>query len=314
MSTPAVPSHYPVWNAEPEEASLLAAEAHIDHLSDRAAEALDAAICRPLVFSEVESTLRRAIAIGNMEIASDWSAHIAPSPREARRILEGLGIPPEDRRKALVQAPVAAWGLALQNRIALVPPSDLQEGDEDMLAETLSMACCPRFYSFHDFALAIENPARHYWDATGLPHREDGPAVEWADGDGLYAIHGVWVSEATVMNPSSLDPATILSEPNAEKRRIMLDRRGIVDCLAELGAELIDEDQMTLISGSAVPRLLVRLATGEQYVVVVDGSATCPKNAGLPVRRYALRAPGRAGTVAEAMRAIEGPVVPAMQG
>tara|TARA_S200002703_G_C3666348_1_gene204568 strand:- start:291 stop:584 length:294 start_codon:yes stop_codon:yes gene_type:complete len=41
-----------------------------------------------------------------------------------------------------------------------------------------------------------------YWYLDGKRHREDGPAIEWADGDKCWYLDGREVTEQEVMNPS----------------------------------------------------------------------------------------------------------------
>lgn len=73
-------------------------------------------------------------------------------------------------------------------------------------------------------------------------HCDTGPAVAWPDGWGVWAVHGVRVDEQTVMRPGTLDPARILAEPNAEVRRVMMERFGPDRLIRETSAEVVDDD------------------------------------------------------------------------
>ena len=73
------------------------------------------------------------------------------------------------------------------------------------------------------------------WGSHRL-HCNDGPAIVWPDGWGVWAIHGVRVSQRVVETPATLTPAEILAEPNAEVRRVMLARFGEERFVRESGA------------------------------------------------------------------------------
>lgn len=72
-------------------------------------------------------------------------------------------------------------------------------------------------------------------------HNEDGPAIAWETW-GLYAIRGVRVPEKVVMSPDSITAADITTEPNAEVRRVMLERVGLDRYIADAGARKVHTD------------------------------------------------------------------------
>jgi hypothetical protein len=77
------------------------------------------------------------------------------------------------------------------------------------------------------------------WGSHRL-HRDSGPAIVWPDGWGLHVVHGVRVTKQIVDAPETLTPEQITSEPNAEVRRIMLERFGTERYIRESGAKVID--------------------------------------------------------------------------
>jgi hypothetical protein len=79
------------------------------------------------------------------------------------------------------------------------------------------------------------------WGSHRL-HREDGPAVVWPDGWGVWSIHGVRVPRQVVESPETLTPTQITTEPNVEIRRVMLDRFGTDRYIHESGAAKIHSD------------------------------------------------------------------------
>jgi hypothetical protein len=88
----------------------------------------------------------------------------------------------------------------------------------------------------------LVDPARSRGWGSHRLHRDDGPAVVWPDGWGVWSVHGVRVPRQVVESPDSLTVAQISAEQNAEVRRIMVDRFGAERYLREAGATLVDED------------------------------------------------------------------------
>ncbi len=88
----------------------------------------------------------------------------------------------------------------------------------------------------------LVDPARpRGWGSHRL-HRDDGPAVAWPDGWGVWCIHGVRVTRQIVEAPQTLTVEQIRDERNAEVRRIMVDRFGAERYLRESDAQLLDDD------------------------------------------------------------------------
>ena len=74
-------------------------------------------------------------------------------------------------------------------------------------------------------------------------HNETGPAIAYPDGWAIWAHHGVRVPRRVIERPDTLTPAEILGEPNAEVRRVMMERFGPDRLLREANASLIDDDR-----------------------------------------------------------------------
>ena len=77
-------------------------------------------------------------------------------------------------------------------------------------------------------------------DDRGLPHCEDGPAIQYADGFSLHAWHGVKFPQqwATTLPR----PAEALKWPNIEQRRVACEMLGWDRILDELNAVVINKD------------------------------------------------------------------------
>lgn len=124
-----------------------------------------------------------------------------------------------------------------------------------------------------------ERPIRLTCDPEGRSHSHDGMAVQFQDGWSVYAWHGVGVPEQTILRPETLTLQQVLDEPNAEVRRVMIERHGLDRLLTHSRASVIDADQ----DGN---RLLYRLnLSGDEPVVAVR--VTCPSTGQI----YFLRVP-----------------------
>lgn len=92
--------------------------------------------------------------------------------------------------------------------------------------------------------LVLRRPGLH-WDERDLLHREDGPAIEFpqdAGGERVWFWHGVEVNEKIVLAPDTLSVDEILNEPNAEVRRVMIERFGPQRVLEEANAKEVAVD------------------------------------------------------------------------
>ena len=106
-------------------------------------------------------------------------------------------------------------------------------------------------------------------DAQDRLHCDDGPAVAYPDGWGVWAWHGVRVSRRVIENPSSLSVQATLAERNGQLRRVMLTRIGPARLRAELPESVVDTD----LDGRGMVRRLFELEglTDRRFV-----SYTCP--------------------------------------
>ena len=93
-----------------------------------------------------------------------------------------------------------------------------------------------------DFCMISERPEFILRDDLNRPHCETGPFTRWRDGWSLWYIHGVAVTEQIVMRPETLTVEQIRGEPNAEVRRVMLERFGYDRWIKEAGAQKVQAD------------------------------------------------------------------------
>jgi hypothetical protein len=74
-------------------------------------------------------------------------------------------------------------------------------------------------------------------DGNGRLHNNNGIALAYPDGWGIYAVHGVRVPKFVIERPTEIKINSIDAEKNIEVRRVMIDR---YDGVRYTGAFLID--------------------------------------------------------------------------
>jgi hypothetical protein len=79
-------------------------------------------------------------------------------------------------------------------------------------------------------------------DQDGRLHCLAGPALMYPDGWAIYAIHGVRVVQAIVEHPDTITAQAVMSEPNAEVRRVMIEQMGYERFLCGADAREIQRD------------------------------------------------------------------------
>jgi hypothetical protein len=138
-------------------------------------------------------------------------------------------------------------------------------------------------------AVLVRRPRLLSRDAGGRLHSESGKCIEYHDGWGISAWHGVRVPEQVILTPETLTREDFQSEQNLEVRRVIQERMG-ERFVTELGGRVIDTSpQGTLYE--------VRLPADDpepvaRYVQVQDSSTP---------RQYFLRVPSTIQTAAEAV-------------
>lgn len=103
---------------------------------------------------------------------------------------------------------------------------------------------CPNFIAFDDVVIACERPIKINRDSKERLHSvDDAPSIEYADGCGVYSIHGMTVDPKIILAPETLTVEEIITHYNLEIRRVMLERYGIEKFIQVSGAEHINEDE-----------------------------------------------------------------------
>ena len=159
------------------------------------------------------------------------------------------------------------------------------------------------WYAHPDFVMACERPSFFHRELTDPAvtrgwrshrlHCDDGPAVMFQDGWGVYALHGVQIpftQRHIVERPETITVAEIEAEKNAEIRRMMIDRYGgLARYVADSGATVVCElgaDEP--IAGLRTGRLLRKEVPINEPIIYADLLNSTPEPDGT-VKRYMLR-------------------------
>jgi hypothetical protein len=165
---------------------------------------------------------------------------------------------------------------------------------------TMEAACW--WYPHKDFIMVCERPAVIHrelanpavtrgWRSHRL-HCANGPAVAWADGWGVYAIHGVQIPfkrRHIVEHPEQITLAEIEGETNAEIRRVLIERFGMERYIQESGAAVVDHCGADHpLTGLRTARLLRKEVAGDEPIVCLDMLNSTPEPDG-STKRYVIR-------------------------
>jgi hypothetical protein len=122
------------------------------------------------------------------------------------------------------------------------------------------------------------------WGSHRL-HAENGPAIAWPDGWGLYVDHGVQMPFDVGHDRSRLTVARIDAEQNAEVRRVMIKWYGVDRYMRDSGARVVHQDLDQLGNPR---RLLWRDQPGDEPIVTIEVTDSTPQDDG-SLKKYMLR-------------------------
>ena len=138
------------------------------------------------------------------------------------------------------------------------------------------------------FCMISDRPRTLLVDEQNRPHCADGPFCKWSDGSALYSYHGVRVPWTIIEQPHLISAKAVLAEPNAEIRRVMIERMGIDRFAQDAGLKAAQEDDCGK---------LYRLDDETTFVEVVNATPEADGS----FRRYFLAAKPNARTAADAV-------------
>lgn len=146
------------------------------------------------------------------------------------------------------------------------------------------------------FAVISDFPELLTYDDRDRPHGDSAPHARFRDGSALYYIHGVQIPAWLIEQPEKITAKAILSEANAEVRRVMIDRMTPAKFIESAKAKIVDQDK----DGLGKPRRLLRVELpDDEPLVMIEVTNSTPEPDGT-YRLYHLRVDpnaynGRAG-------------------
>ena len=109
------------------------------------------------------------------------------------------------------------------------------------------------FFPFAELCVLCDNPIELHRDERARLHNVSGAAVLYADGWGVYSVHGVCVPSWIIEHKEQISVRHIADERNAEVRRVMLDMFGAERYLTESGAKEIGCDERGVLYRTDLP-------------------------------------------------------------
>lgn len=85
---------------------------------------------------------------------------------------------------------------------------------------------CGPWWAFANAAILCDRPQIVHRDESGRLHCDNGPAVMFRNGVGLFAWHGAWVPEDVILRPESLSAPAIRSESDPKVRTALIEIYG----------------------------------------------------------------------------------------
>jgi hypothetical protein len=281
--------------------AVLGPESVWDHMWDSVEGRLRASVedrVRESVDTSVDTSVRvsvwhRVLDRVRNSVGANARASVRASVRD--RVWESVTASVRDRVQASVTArvwdSVRASVRAYEDAYWLAPSQFFDEYlvPNDLHALARFNERVSGYWLGKEVALVVRRPRLLCRDAEGRLHSATGKCLEYHDGWGFYAWHGVVVPERVILAPERLSRDDFLNEQDVEVRRVMQERMGN-RFVPELGGVVLDScPRGTLYE--------VKLPTDDpervaRYAQVQDASTE---------RRYFLRVPPTVQTAAEAV-------------
>ncbi|MEG4068485.1 leucine-rich repeat domain-containing protein, partial [Microcoleus sp. Pol11C2] len=149
---------------------------------------------------------------------------------------------------------------------------------------------CGWIFSFEKICFVCDGPRHLRFDSQNRLHAEAEPAIEFADGWNSYYYHGVRLPEKYgQLHPNQWQSQWLLSENNAEVKRVLIQGIGYERIIQELSAKQIDSWQ---------EYALLEIYNGWNWEPIYLLKMTCPSTGFI----HALRVPPDLTSAREAIR------------
>ncbi|AFZ07130.1 leucine-rich repeat-containing protein [Oscillatoria nigro-viridis PCC 7112] len=156
---------------------------------------------------------------------------------------------------------------------------------------------CGWIFPFEKVCLICDRPLHIRFDAENRLHAEGEPAIAFADGYSLYFHHGVKLPEKYgKVHPDLWQAEWLLSESNAELRRVLIERIGYDRICCELQA--VELDSWVATEGYPYQQYTLLKIDNADVEPIYLLKMTCPSTGHI----HALRVPPNVLTAQEAIR------------
>src|SRR4028118_1639817 len=119
-----------------------------------------------------------------------------------------------------------------------------QKAQEILRCQKLLFEHCGFIFPFEKICAVCDRPRHLRFDSQNRLHAEGEPAIEFADGWNFYYYHGVRLPEKYgKVHPNQWESQWLLTEENAELRRVLIQGIGYARICQELSAKQIDSWQ-----------------------------------------------------------------------
>jgi internalin A len=164
-----------------------------------------------------------------------------------------------------------------------------QKAQEILRCQKQLFEHCGFIFPFEKICAVCDRPRHLRFDSQNRLHAEGEPAIEFADGWNFYFYHGVKLPEKYgKLHPSQWESQWLLTEENAELRRVLIQGIGYDRICQELSAKQIDSWQeyalLQIDNADVEPICLLKM--------------TCPSTGFI----HALRVPPNLTSAREAIR------------
>ncbi len=175
--------------------------------------------------------------------------------RQSRSIIEGAPVYTGD---FFIETMTGMENFVLQQRFCLWTRPEVLAGDAAFLDFGFSVlnypyerekweilqeliVSCGWIYSYEKTCIVCDRPIKLSFDSQDRLHAEGKPAIQFADGWGLYSYHGITLPEKYgVVPPKEWQSQWVLQEHNSEFRRALIQGIGYVRVCEELQATELD--------------------------------------------------------------------------
>ncbi|MEG5064700.1 leucine-rich repeat domain-containing protein [Microcoleus sp. B3-A4] len=170
------------------------------------------------------------------ELVEEYAALSGPGfYADSFHLMEFVGIPTTLLLKQiyLTELYISSWGINLS-----------QKAQEIHHCQKLLFEHCGWIFPFEKICYVCDRPRHLRFDSQHRLHAEAEPAIELADGWNFYYYHGVRLPDNYgKVHPNLWKAEWLLSESNAELKRVLIQGIGCDRIIQELAAEQIDSWQ-----------------------------------------------------------------------